>query len=262
MHMKFKNSKHQVIALMACLIFYSCSNANSQSRRQTLPGEEVLAGSSMVDASFFQPFSVKGKIMEVSGDKESLFRSMEKVMNKKKVDGMEVIVQQLTYSGEKGKTGVHTTHYDPKTLQVLYWEYESFTGSTHLAFKANGTQLSGSQNPGPDAKWQSMDIGVPLFQNETRELLFRSLHKSPKGTKIKFPIIGMRPPFHGWVAYEYSKDESINYDGKVVSAKIWSAIGNPDSYYAVIDEAPYVIKRVLPAGKKASHIFSFEGVED
>ncbi len=248
-------------ALLLILILASCSQSNSQPTRESLPGDEILPGSEQMSTAFFTPFKVTGQIIEEKGNEAETFRSFEKEMLFEDYNGKKAIKQILTYTQKDRKTGVHTTLYDPKTFQVIYWEYKSHTNSTHFAFKANGTKLSGTQNPSSSSpQWQTTDLGIGLFQNETRELLFRSLYSAEKGTQVKFPIIGMQAPFHGWIAYEYKKDESIEYGGRKRKAKIWSAVGNSTIYYAVIDQAPYVIQREVPAGKKSKHVFTYDPI--
>lgn len=240
------------VLFIAALI--SCSNAQNTK----IMGEPVTPGSEKIKADFFEPFVVKGIINTVSKKGEtSIFRYINKEMLFSKYNGETVIKQILSYSNKnKELTGVHTTFYNPKTLEVLFWRYDNKKNNSSFAFKTQGTKIMGTQDLKlPEEQWRGADLGVKLFQNESRELFFRGLNV-PIGTVIKFPVIGMQPPFHGWVSYTYSKDEKVNYNGKTYNAKIWESSNDAQTFYVVIDKAPYVIKREVQAGKE-KHIFSF-----
>lgn len=263
--MQLRKIQNYFMALSALIIMSSCNTAQSQSPRESLPGTEVLPGSKLIDASFFRPFSAEGMIYEIKNGRQSPFRKMSKEMRWVDSEGGRLIEQVLTYRDPKGDkvTGIHKTHYDPQTLQVVYWDYYKDGHKGQFAFKAEGTRLSGTQTPGQNnAKWQTVDLKVKLFQNETREMLFRSLRDVPVGTEVKFPIIGMQSPFHGWVAYKYNGDKGIMFNGRKFMAQVWQAAGNKDSYYHVIDQAPYVIARSLPTGKTSNHLFHYDTVSE
>ena len=257
-------TQNYIILLLVTVILSSCNPAQSQSRRDHLPGREVLPGSELMDVSFFEPFTSTGMIDEVKNGIRNPFRKIMKKMRWIDKEGKKLIEQVLTYRDPKNDkvTGIHKTYYDPATLQVVYWDYYKNGSKGQFAFKAEGTKLSGTQSPGDEnAKWRTVDVGLKLFQNESRELLFRALGNVPVGTEVKFPIIGMQPPFHGWVSYKYAKDQEVSFNGKKVIAQLWQASNNAESYYQVIKEEPYVILRALPTGGTNAHVFSYQTVQ-
>ncbi len=250
-----KTIKHLVLFTVFAT-FLSCSNAQQP---KSVEGQEIKPGAKELQTGFFSPFNVDGVINEVDKKgKTSVFRIVNKTMENTEFNGSPAIKQKLHYyDANEIPTGVHITIYDPKTLQVLFWQYKNKSNNTAFAFKQEGTFIKGTEDlNAPDDKWQGMDIGTKVFQNESRELLFRAMDV-PIGTVVKFPVIGMQPPFHGWVNYKYAKNKKATYKGKSYDAKIWESANDPDTFYTVIEEAPYVIHREVNAGKGVKHIFTF-----
>ncbi len=251
-----------VSSVFFIVFFFACSKA--QPDYQSIPGIEVKPGSSYVNTGFFTPFKTMGKVLlEKGSGKESVFRYFEKEMDFFDWEGKKVIRQILKYSDDKKKpTGIHTTYYDPESLAVLFWEYQNQKNKkASFAFQMNGTEVAGTMDLSiPKDQWQRADIGVQLFQNESRELFFRSLNME-KGSTIKFPVVGMQPPYHGWISYTFDREEELDFSGKKHLARIWVSSSQQGTYYAVIDEAPYVIKRVVQAGKE-NHVFQYETLEE
>ncbi|WP_298755976.1 hypothetical protein [uncultured Psychroserpens sp.] len=246
-------------SLLAFFIFMSCSNA----QKQNIEGKKVTPNSPEIKTGFFEPFTVDGVInIETKKGKTSVFRYVNKQMNFDLLNNQKVIKQVLSYFDNKKKlTGVHTTIYDPTTFHVLYWRYDNKTNNSSFAFKTEGTTIKGTQDVSlPDNEWKGIDIGTKVFQNESRELFFRAVNV-PIGTVVSFPIIGMQSPFHGWVNYKYSKNRKVLFEGKSYDAKIWEAANDSNTFYVVIDKAPYVIKREVSTGKE-KHVFSYRDVKN
>ncbi len=247
---------HFAFILLTFFVFFSCSNAQQP---KSVEGIEIKPGAEELQTEFFSPFNVDGVINEVDKKgKSSVFRIVNKTMENTEYNGSPAIKQKLHYyDANKKPTGVHITIYDSKTLQVLYWQYKNKSDNSAFAFKQEGTTIKGTQDLNvPDDKWQGMDIGTKVFQNESRELLFRALDV-PLNTVVSFPVIGMKPPFHGWVNYKYASTKKVTYKGKVYDAKIWESANDAKTFYTVIDEAPYVIHREVNAGKGSKHVFTF-----
>lgn len=250
--------KTTLLLLLLCTIsLFTCKKAESQ---QILPGTSITPGHSQLETDFFEPFSVRGTIsLNKKNGGSSVFRLFDKIMERIDWNDKQVLRQELRYlDSNKKPTGTHITYYDPKTLQVLHWEYRLKDGKTAFIFEQENTVIRGTQKAKtPRDQWQSSDIGTKVFQNETRELFFRALQANV-GDVIKFPIIGNQPPFHGWVSYTYSETKATTYKGSSYNAKIWTATTNPNNYYVIIDVPPYVIERGVQAGSEM-HVFTYDG---
>lgn len=245
--------------ILLVLLFFTYACHPAQPQRKELPGIEIMPGSPWLDTSFFQAFETAGIVhIRNKKGKTKIFRHLRKKMDLFEWEGQLVIRQELDYANlKRHATGTHTTYYDPKSLGVLYWSFTDHKSKGGFAFRMNGTSIKGTQDPNLLVeKWKSMDIGVQLFQNETRELLLRAIQVE-LGQTVKFPVIGMQAPFYGWVSYTYVRDEVLDYGGKSHPAKIWAAANDPNTFYAVIDLPPYVIRREVRAGKE-THIFTYE----
>lgn len=248
------------ILLALVVLAYACHP--TQSQQKELLGIEITPGCEWLDTSFFEAFETEGMVhIRNKKGKSKPFRYIQKKMDFFEWEGKQVIRQRLDYANpNRQPSGTHTTYYDPSTFGVLYWAYTDHKTKAGFAFRMDGTTIKGTQDPNLLVeKWQSRDIGVQLFQNETRELLLRAI-QIELGQTVRFPVIGMQVPFYGWVSYTYLRDEKLDYEGKSHPAKIWASSTDPNTYYAVIEIPPYVIKREVSTGKE-THIFTYDPVQ-